>query len=219
MWTQRNKSCNHICIPLPLGRSHGTAPFSFLSFFFPLFIFQAGVLVLLKNSRSLTMSVQLAAFNFIPAKFQSRPSQRPLTFGARHTRARTRTYTHSHTHTHTHTPSPLFLALLADTALLLLFSTLADRSSAVCSGNTLKKSKKAAIFCLNIFLTKSIDHSWVSRERGSEMERHVLFSNNSYLHPFLPPSCCAVVGGTRALFLGELPGLKLFYASAPRAPI
>lgn len=29
------------------------------------------------------MSVQLAAFNFIPAKFQSRPSLRPLTFVAR----------------------------------------------------------------------------------------------------------------------------------------
>lgn len=47
-----------------------------------------------------------------------------------------------HTHTHTHAPSPLFLALLVDTALLLLFATLADRSSAVCSGNTLKKSKR-----------------------------------------------------------------------------
>lgn len=37
---------------------------------------------LLKNSHSLTVSVQLAAFNFIPAKFQSRPSLRPLIFGA-----------------------------------------------------------------------------------------------------------------------------------------
>lgn len=37
---------------------------------------------LLKNSHSLTVSVQLAAFNFIPAKFQSRPSLRPVIFGA-----------------------------------------------------------------------------------------------------------------------------------------
>lgn len=67
------------------------------------------------------------------------------------------------------------------------------------SGNTSKKSKKAAIFCLNIPLTKSIDHPWGScergrgrgRERGSEMERRVLSSNNSYLHPFLPcPLLC-----------------------------
>lgn len=36
----------------------------------------------LKNSHSLTVSIQLAAFNFIPAKFQSRSSLRPLTFGA-----------------------------------------------------------------------------------------------------------------------------------------
>lgn len=34
------------------------------------------------------------------------------------------------------------------------------------SGNTSKKSKKAAIFCLNIPLTKSIDHPWGSCERG-----------------------------------------------------
>lgn len=87
------------------------------------------------------------------------------------------------------------------------------------SGNTSKKSKKAAIFCLNIPLTKSIDHPWGSWERGSEMERHVLSSNNSYLHPFLPLCCCVVVGHTSALFLGELLRLKLFYASTPRAPI
>lgn len=40
------------------------------------------MLLLLKNSHSLTVSVQLAAFNFIPAKFQSGPLQLPLTFGA-----------------------------------------------------------------------------------------------------------------------------------------
>lgn len=56
-------------------------------------------------------------------------------------------------------------------------------------------------------------------ERESEMERYVLFSNNSYLHPFLPLHCCVVVGRTPALFLGEPLRLKLFYAPAPRAPI
>lgn len=119
-----------------------------------------------------------------------------------------------------HLPFP-FPALLVDTALVHLFSTLLDRGFSMYSGNTSKKSKKAAIFCLNISLTKSIDHSWVSweGERGSEMERHVLFSNNSYLHPFLPPCCCVVVGRTSALFLGELLRLKLFYASAPWVPI
>lgn len=151
------------------------------------------------------MSVQLAAFNFIPAKFQSRPSLRPLTYGAR-----TSTLPHL---------LLLFPGLLVETALVLLFSTLVDRGFGMYSGNTSKKSKKAAIFCLNISLTKSIDHRWVSWERGSEMERHVLFSNNSYLHPFLPLCCCVVVGRTSALFLGELLRLKLFYASAPRAPI
>lgn len=151
------------------------------------------------------MSVQLAAFNFIPAKFQSRPSLRPLTFGAR-----------VNTIPHLFLPFP---GLLVETALVLLFSTLVDRGFGMYSGNTSKKSKKAAIFCLNIPLTKSIDHPWGSWERGSEMERHVLSSNNSYLHPFLPLCCCVVVGGTSALFLGELLRLKLFYASAPRAPI
>lgn len=197
MWSRCNKSCNHICIALPLV--------SVLRLFLFLFIFEASMLVLLKNSHSLTMSVQLAAFNFIPAKFQSRPSQRPLTFDAR-------------AYTLPHLPFT-FPGLLVDTALVLLFSTLVDRGFSMYSGNTSKKSKKAAIFCLNISLTKSIDHSWVSWERGSEMERHVLFSNNSYLHPFLPLCCCVVVGRTSALFLGELLGLKLFYASAPRAPI
>lgn len=206
---------NHVTISAslcPWVAAMGLRLFLFFLSFFPLFIFQAGVLVLLKNSRSLTMSVQLAAFNFIPAKFQSRPSQRPLTFGARHT------HVHAHTYTHAHSFPP--------------FSGITGRHCTpafICNpgGQELcrvfwkysQEKQKAAIFCLNISLTKSIDHSWVSRERGSEMERHVLFSNNSYLHPFLPPSCCAVVGGTRALFLGELPGLKLFYASAPRAPI
>lgn len=160
---------------------------------------------LLKNSHSLTMSVLLAAFNFIPAKFQSRPSLRPLTFGA-------------HTNTLPHFLLP-FPGLLVETALVLLFSTLVDRGFGMYSGNTSKKSKKAAIFCLNIPLTKSIDHPWGSWERGSEMERHVLSSNNSYLHPFLPLCCSVVVGRTSALFLGELLRLKLFYASAPRAPI
>lgn len=162
---------------------------------------------LLKNSHSLTVSVQLAAFNFIPAKFQSRPSLRPLIFGAP-----SRTL-----------PPPffsfLFPGLLVQAALALLFSTLVDRGFGMYSGNTSKKSKKAAIFCLNIPLTKSIDHPRGSWERGSEMERHVLSSNNSYLHPFLPLRCCVVVGRTSALFLGELLRLKLFYASAPRAPI
>lgn len=115
--------------------------------------------------------------------------------------------------------SPLFSGLLVHTALALLFSTLVDRGSSMYSGNTSKKSKKAAIFCLNIPLTKSIDHPRGSWERGSEMERHVLSSNNSYLHPFLPLCCCVVVGRTSALFLRELLRLKLFYASAPRAPI
>lgn len=160
----------------------------------------------LKNSHSLTVSVQLAAFNFIPAKFQSKPSLRPLIFGAL-----TRTL-----------PPPfsfLFSGLLLQTALVLLFSTLVDRGFCMYSGNTSKKSKKAVIFCLNIPLSKSIDHPWGSWERGSEMERHVLSSNNSYLHPFLPLRCCVVVGRTSALFLGELLRLKLFYASAPRTPI
>lgn len=94
-----------------------------------------------------------------------------------------------------------------------------DWGFGMCSGNTSKKSKKAAIFCLNIPLTKSIDHPWGSWERGSEMERRVLSSNNSYLHPFLPCRCCVVVGRTSALFLREPVRLKLFYASAPRAPI
>lgn len=56
-------------------------------------------------------------------------------------------------------------------------------------------------------------------EREREMERHVLFSNNSYLHPFLPLHCCVVVGHTCPPFLRERLRLKLFYASAPRAPI
>lgn len=187
-------------------------------FFSPLFIFQAGVLVLLKNSHSLTMSVQLAAFNFIPAKFQSRPSQRPLTFGARHTHTCTHTCTHTYTHTHTYT---FFFPWCYWQTLHSCFYFQPWRTGAPpCVLEILsRKAKKAAIFCLNISLTKSIDHPWLSRERGSEMERHVLFSNNSYLHPFLPPSCCAVVGATRALFLGEPLGLKLFYASAPRVPI
>lgn len=151
------------------------------------------------------MSAQLAAFNFIPAKFQSRPSLRPLTLGAR-----------------VAPPPSLFLpvpGLLVEAAPVLLFPTLVDRGSGMYCGNTSKKSKKAAIFCLNILLTKSIDHPRGSWERGSEMERRVLSSNNSYLHPVLPFCCCIVVGGTSALFLGELLRLKLFYASAPRAPI
>lgn len=151
------------------------------------------------------MSVQLAAFNFIPAKFQSRPFLRPLTFGAC-------------TRILPHLLLP-FPGLLVHSALVLLFSTLVDRGFGMYSGNTSNKSKKAAIFCLNIPLTKSIDHPWGSWERGSKMERHVLSSNNSYLHPFLPLCCCVVVSRTSALFLGELLRLKLFYASAPRAPI
>lgn len=103
---------------------------------------------ILKNSHSLTMSIQLGAFNFIPAKFQSRPSLRPLTFGAR-----------TSTLPHLFLPFP---GLLVDSALVLLFSTLVDRGFGMYSGNTSKKSKKAAIFCLNIPLTKSIDHPWGS---------------------------------------------------------
>lgn len=164
------------------------------------------MLVLLKNSHSLTMSVQLAALNFIPAKFQSMPSERPLTFAAR-------------VYNLPHLPFP-FPGLLVDTAQVHLFSTLLDRGFSMYSGNTSKKSKKAAIFCLNMSLTKSIDHSWFfQREGEKEMEKHVLFSNNSYHHPFLPPRCCVVVGRTSALFLGELLRLKLFYASAPWVPI
>lgn len=56
----------------------GTALFFFF-FPVPMLVTEAPFL---KNSHSLTMSVQLAAFNFIPAKFQSRPSLRPLTLGA-----------------------------------------------------------------------------------------------------------------------------------------
>ncbi len=128
----------------------------------------------MKNSHSLTTSVQLAAFNFIPAKFQSRPSPRPLTFGARAS-----------------TPSPTFFPLfLVETALVLLFSTLVDRGFGMYSGNTSKKSKKAAIFCLNISLTKSIDHPWVSREREGVRWRSMFYP---LITPTFTPSCLSVV--------------------------
>lgn len=203
MWTGRNKSCSHICSAWPYVWPRHC---SFFIYFLRFHVGHWGSL--LKNSHTLTMSVQLAAFNFIPAKFQSRPSPRPLTLGARTSNPLS-----------TPTSFSLFRITGGDCTCVLLFSTLVDRGLGMYSGNTSKKSKKAAIFCLNISLTKSIDHPWVSWERGSEMERHVLFSNNSYLHPFLPLCCGVVVGRTSALFLGELLRLKLFYASAPRAPI
>lgn len=154
------------------------------------------------------MFVQLAAFNFIPAKFQSRP---PPSLNIR--------CSHQYPPPMSSPPPFFFPGLLVETQVALLFSTLVDRGFGMYSGKTSKKSKKAAIFCLNIPLTKSIDHPWGSWESRSEMERHVLSSNNSYLHPFLPRCCSVVVGRTFALFLGERVRLKLFYASAPRAPI
>lgn len=164
------------------------------------------MLVLLKNGHGLTLSVQLAAFNFIPAKFQSRPSQHAITVSAR-------------AYSLPHLPSPIPGITGRYCTCAVIFNLWRTRASCVCIVEILQiKVKNAAIFCLNISLTKSIDHSWGSWERGSEMERHVLFSNNSYLHPFLPP-CCCVVGRTSALFLGEPPRLKLFYASTPQAPI
>lgn len=122
------------------------------------------------------MSVQLAAFNFIPAKFQSRPSLRPLTFGAR-----------ANTLPHLLLPFP---GLLVETALVLLFSTLVDRAFGMYSGNTSKKSKKAAIFCLNISLTKSIDHPWVSWERGGVRWRGMFYP---LITPTFTPSSLSVV--------------------------
>lgn len=161
---------------------------------------------LLKYSPNLVMTVQLAAFNFIPAKFQSRPSLPPLTFSAP-------------IHPPPHSSPFLFRITRRDCSCAVIFNP-GGLGGLVCILEILwRKAKKAAIFCLNIPLTKSIDHPWGSWERGSEMERRVLSSNNSYLHPFLPLRCCVVVGHTSALFLGEPVRLKLFYASAPRAPI
>lgn len=51
-----------------------------------------------------------------------------------------------------------------------------------------KKKKKAAIFCLNIPLTKSIDHSWVSWE--GERWRGMFYS---LITPTFTPSCLSIV--------------------------
>lgn len=127
------------------------------------------------------------------------------------------------------TPPP-FPGRLVDAALVRLFPTLAYRGygsggwgRGMYSGNTSKKRQKKEkerqqfSAWISLWLNPLIIPGFPERERA--MERHVLFSNNSYLHPFLPLHCCVVVGHTCPPFLGELPGLKLFYASAPRAPI
>ena len=143
--------CLHSCTAC-LGP--GTALF-YIYFWVAMLVIEV---LFLKNSHTLTTSVQLAAFNFIPAKFQSRPSLRPLTLAAR-------------VDTLPHTLPHLFPGLRVETALVLLFSTLVDTGFGMYSGNTSKKGKKAAIFCLNIPLTKSIDHPWGSWERERERER------------------------------------------------
>ncbi len=65
-----------------------------------------------------------------------------------------------------------------------------DWGFGMCSGNTSKKRKKAAIFCLNIPLTKSIDHPWGSWEREKVRWRGVFYP---LITPTFTPSCLAVV--------------------------
>lgn len=133
------------------------------------------MLVLLKNSRSLTMSVQLAAFNFIPAKFQSRPSQRPLTFGAR-----------AYTLPHLAFPFP---GLLVDTALVLLFSTLVDRGFSMYSGNTSKKAKRQQFSAwISLWLNPLIILGFPERE--GVRWRGMFYS---LITPTFTPSCLSVV--------------------------
>lgn len=129
----------------------------------------------LKNNRSLSMFVQLAAFNFIPAKFQSRPSPRPLTFGA-------------HSNALPHLPVP-FPGLLVETALVLLFSTLVDRGFAMYSGNTSKKSKRQQFSAwISLWLNPLIIHGVPERE--GERWRGMFYP---LITPTFTPSCLSVV--------------------------
>lgn len=126
------------------------------------------MLVVLKNSHSLTISVQLAAFNFIPAKFQSRPSLRPLTLP------------------HLLLPFP---GLLVETALVLLFSTLVDRGFGMYSGNTSKKSKRQQFSAwISLWLNPLIILGFPERE--GVRWRGMFYS---LITPTFTPSCLSVV--------------------------